>query len=78
MTSVRLAFKRVNFMERPCEKRVSPYLSPKASISIPLGAFRCERKLLSGRDVEFFEGGMGGNFLHKKVSPINSLFCREA
>jgi len=35
----------------------------------PPGSLRRRRKLPGGQRMEFFEGGSGGNFLHKKVTP---------
>ena len=44
----------------------------------PQCGFRRQRKPHCGRDMEFFEGGTGETFLHKKVSPVNSSFsCLE-
>jgi len=54
-------------------KRSSPHPSPKTSISRSLESFRCQLKLSSEHNMEFFEGGPEGTFLHKKVPPGFSL-----
>jgi len=77
MTFCQVSFKWVGRMANLSVQRIARRQFTMTTIACPLGIFRYQQKVPSGQDMEFFEGGSGGTFLHKKVPPVTSPFPRR-